>query len=62
MPAHSQHRTGLRVTFERCGREVASEVAPTPERALKIALLMLARLDDLIDGDKLTVTEGGGER
>jgi hypothetical protein len=34
-----------------------SQVAPTPERALKTAILMLAQLDDLIDGDRLTVTE-----
>lgn len=48
---------GLRVTFWRCGLERDSQVAPTPERALKTAIVMLASLDDLIDGDKLTVTE-----
>jgi hypothetical protein len=48
---------GLRVTFWRCGLERDSAVAPTPERALKTAIVMLASLDDLIDGDKLTVTE-----
>jgi len=32
--------------------------SPRPgERALKVGLLMLARLDDLRDGDRLTVTE-----
>lgn len=28
----------------------------TPEQALKAAIVMLASLDDLVDGDKLTVT------
>jgi hypothetical protein len=48
---------GIRVTFERAGREIDSATAPTGERALKVGILMLARLDDLRDGDKLTVTE-----
>jgi len=50
MPARVQPQTGLRVTFYRCGLERDSEVAPTPERALRAAILMLAKLDDLIDG------------
>jgi hypothetical protein len=58
MPARIHTRPGLRVTFERDGQEHDSQVAPTGTRALKIALLMLAKLDDLRDGDKLTVTEG----
>lgn len=33
-----------------------STVAPTPERAIKAAIVMLASSDDLIDGNKLTVT------
>jgi hypothetical protein len=61
---HPFPKTGLRVTFERCGhdgvpREHDSQVAATPERALKTAILMLASLDDLIDRDRLTVTEVG---
>jgi hypothetical protein len=52
-------KSGLRITFWRCGLERDSQVAPTPERALKTAILMLASLDDLIDGDRLTVTEVG---
>jgi hypothetical protein len=54
----------LRVTFYRCGLERDSQVAPTSERALKTAIVMLASLDDLIDGDKLTVTViiGSGQR
>jgi len=50
-------RAGLRVTFHRDGQEHDSRTAPTGERALKVGILMLARLDDLQDGDKLTVTE-----
>jgi hypothetical protein len=58
MVARLQSQSGLRVTFWRCGLERDSQVAPTPERALKIAILMLANLDDgLIGGDKLVVTE-----
>jgi hypothetical protein len=62
MPARIQPLTGLRVTFYRCGLECDSQTAPTPERALKTAIVMLASLDDLIDGDKLVVTEIGGTR
>ena len=50
-------RAGLRVTFHRDGQEHDSRTAPTGERALKVGILMLARRDDLQDGDKLTVTE-----
>jgi len=57
MPARIQPLTGLKITFWRCGLERDSQVAAPPERALKIAIVMLASLDDLIDGDKLTVTE-----
>ena len=56
IPARIQPLAGLKVTFWRCGLERDSAVAPTPERALKAAIVMLASLDDLIDGDKLTVT------
>ena len=58
MPARTQPQVGLRVAFERGGRERDSQVAATGERALKAALLMLAKLDDLRDGDILMVTEG----
>lgn len=53
----SQPQGALRVTFERENRRHDAEIVPTPERALKVAILMLARLDNLIDGDRLTVTE-----
>jgi hypothetical protein len=57
MVARIRPQAGFRVAFERGGRERDSQVAPTPERALKVALLMLAKLDDLRDGDMLIVTE-----
>jgi hypothetical protein len=57
MVARIRSRVGLRVAFERNGRERDSQVAPTGERALKIAVVMLAKLDDLRDGDLLLVTE-----
>jgi hypothetical protein len=57
MVARIHPQVGLRVAFERNGRERDSQVAPTGERALKVALLMLAKLDDLRDGDMLLVTE-----
>jgi hypothetical protein len=64
MVGRLQPQIGLRVTFWRCGLERDSQIAPTPERALKAAIVMLASLDDLIDGDRLTVTEigRGGQR
>ncbi len=57
MVARTNPQVGLRVAFERNGRERDSQVAPTGERALKLALLMLAKLDDLRDGDVLLVSE-----
>ncbi len=57
MVAHIRTNTGLTVAFHRDGAEQESVTAPTGERALKIGLLMLARLDHLQDGDHLTVTE-----
>ena len=57
MPVHILTSAGIRVTFEREGREIDSATAPTGERALKSAVLMLAKLDDLRDGDRMTVRE-----
>jgi hypothetical protein len=57
MVAHIRTSAGLHVTFERGDREYDSEIASTPERALKAALMMLARLDELVDGDRLTCVE-----
>jgi hypothetical protein len=49
---------GLTVAFYRDGDEVEMAFAATGRDALKAALLMIARLDDLQDGDRLQVTEG----
>jgi hypothetical protein len=57
MPGRTLTQVGLTVTFWRDGEEHDSAVAPTGERALKLGLLLLARLDDLRDGDRLAVTE-----
>ena len=43
----------LGVTFHRDGHEIDSEEAATGERALRVGLIMLARLDDLQAGDAL---------
>ena len=53
MPDHKLAR--LVVRFHRGGREIESELASNGERALKIGLVMLARLDDLQAGDRLSV-------
>jgi hypothetical protein len=58
MVARIRPETGLRVTFFRAGEEAESETASTGERALKVALLILARLDYLQDGDVLVVADG----
>ena len=47
----------LVVTFHRGGREIERETAATGERALRLGLIMLARLDDLQAGDRLTVNQ-----
>jgi hypothetical protein len=58
MPAHVQPTLySFHVVLERDGREVDAVTAPTGERALKNALLMLAKLDQLKHGDRLTCTE-----
>jgi hypothetical protein len=57
MPCHVNHTVGLVVTFTRAGEEVDHVVAPTGERALKTAIVMLAKLDELQNGDRLVVTE-----
>jgi hypothetical protein len=50
----------LVVRFHRGGREIESERTSSGERALRIGLLMLARLDDLQAGDQLTVHQDDG--
>lgn len=51
------HLHGFHVVFERDGLELDAEIAPTGERAVKAALMMIARLEELQDGDRLTCTE-----
>jgi hypothetical protein len=57
MPAHIHPNSRFVVTLWRDGETLDARTAATGERALKIALLMLAVLDELQDGDRLTVSE-----
>jgi hypothetical protein len=58
MVARVIRTAGLSVSFWRDGEEIEIAIAATGRDALKAALLMLARLDELQDGDRLQVTEG----
>jgi hypothetical protein len=49
------YRGTLLVTFTTDGEEPEQQLAATGERALKVALLMLAKRDALRPGDSLTV-------
>jgi hypothetical protein len=51
------HTFGLRVTFERDGREQDQRIAPTGRDAVKTALMILVAQDYLQAGDRLTVEE-----
>jgi hypothetical protein len=62
MPAHINPNGKFVVTLWRGNAVHDARTAPTGERALKAAIVMLAELDALEDGDRLTVTEAGGER
>ena len=62
MPAHVNPNGKFVVTIFRGGEVLDARTAPTGERALKAAIVMLAELDALQGGDRLTVTEAGGER
>ena len=53
MPAHTRPNNGLTVTFHREGRDIESVATSDGERALKAAILLLAKLDELQDGDWL---------
>jgi len=57
MPAHINPNGKFVATFWRDGEVLDARTAATGERALKAAILMLAELDDLRGGDRLTVTE-----
>jgi hypothetical protein len=57
MVGRTKPLVGIVVAFIRDGEEIDTQVAPTGKSALKRALLMLAKLDHLQDGDRLVVTE-----
>jgi hypothetical protein len=57
MPAHVTLNSKFTISIFRDGVVLDTRNAATGERALKTALLMLASLDELQDGDRLTVTE-----
>jgi hypothetical protein len=57
MPVHTIPNSKIIVTLWRDGEVLDARTAATGERALKMALLMLASLDDLQNGDRLVVTE-----
>ncbi len=57
MPGHVNLNSKFTISFIRDGEVLDARTAATGERALKIALLMLATLDELQAGDRLTVTE-----
>jgi hypothetical protein len=58
MVARTQPQSKFTVALIRAGEVLDARTVPTGERALKIAILLLAQLDDLEDGDRLTVTDG----
>ena len=57
MVAHTNLNSKFTVTIFRDGEVLDARTAATGERALKAAILMLAELDELQDGDRLAVTE-----
>jgi hypothetical protein len=57
MVAHTNLNSKFTVTIFRDSEVLDARTAATGERALKAAILMLAALDDLQGGDRLTVTE-----
>jgi len=61
MVARIRHEADLLlVTFSRDGEEPEQQLAPTGERARKIALVLLARQAALRAGDNLTVVAADG--
>ena len=57
MPVHVNLNSKFTISIFRDGVVLDTRSAATGERALKAAILMLAELDDLQGGDRLTVTE-----
>ena len=58
MPARINPNGRFVITLWHGDDVLDARTAPTGERALKAAILMLAELDALQGGDRLTVTEG----
>ena len=58
MPAHTNPNGRFIVTLWRGDEVHHATIAENGERALKAAIVMLAELDALENGDRLTVTEG----
>jgi hypothetical protein len=61
MVARIRPDVGLVVTFTRADGFSESITAGTGERALRGAIMILSRLDDLQAGDRLTVIEANEE-
>jgi hypothetical protein len=61
MVARTRRDVGLLVTLTRNDEFVENLTAPTGERALKGAMMILARLEELQVGDRIFVTEANEE-
>lgn len=57
MPARTRRDPALTVTFMRGGEVLDTRSAPTGERAVKVAILMLVKMEQLQGGDQLVVIE-----
>ncbi len=57
MPVHVTPKSKFVVTFWRSDDVLDARTAPTGERALKAAIMLLAEQEALQGGDRLTVTE-----
>jgi hypothetical protein len=62
MVARTRRLRGLVVSFSRDGETVGSTLAPTGRDAVKAALLMIVRQDELQEGDRLEVVPGADIR
>jgi hypothetical protein len=58
MPAHTNPLGRFSVSFHRDGELLDDRTADTGERALRVAIALLTELDDLQNGNRLTVKEG----
>jgi hypothetical protein len=62
MVARTLPNSRFTIAFLRGGEVLDVRPAPTGERAVKVALLMLAAMDGLQGGDQLVVREDSGGR